>query len=75
MIIDIKSYSFLDLLLLVDSDSSGIRFYVANELRQYDIGYLTFGTDATALSLAIPPQVESFLVDSYCPINASFVCI
>jgi hypothetical protein len=29
-------------------DSSGIRFYVANQLPQYDIGYLAFGTDTSS---------------------------
>jgi hypothetical protein len=55
-------------------DSSGIRFYVTDVLRQYDIGYLTFGTDPSPLALAIPPQVASFTVDSFCPMNASSVC-
>ncbi|CAF3621444.1 unnamed protein product [Rotaria sp. Silwood1] len=53
------------------TDSSGIRFYISNQLRQYDIGYLTFGTDIMATSLAIPPNVQNFIVDSYCPINAT----
>jgi hypothetical protein len=54
-------------------DSSGIRFYVTSVLRQYDIGYLTFGTNTGPFSLAIPPQVENFVIDSYCPMNASSV--
>ncbi|CAF1097122.1 unnamed protein product [Adineta steineri] len=29
-------------------DSSGIRFYLGNELRQHDLGYLTLGTDSNA---------------------------
>ena len=48
-------------------DSSGIRFYLSNELRKYDLGYLTLGTAASPLALAIPPKVERFVVDSYCP--------
>lgn len=60
-------------LLLVDRDSSGIRFYVGNQLRQYDIGYLTSGIDPSPSSIAIPPQVGKFVVDSYCPVNASVV--
>ncbi|CAF1030049.1 unnamed protein product [Rotaria magnacalcarata] len=28
--------------------SSGIRFYLGDQLRQYDIGYLTFGTDQSS---------------------------
>ncbi|CAF5002602.1 unnamed protein product, partial [Rotaria sp. Silwood1] len=53
------------------TDSSGIRFYISNQLRQYDIGYLTFGTDIRSTSLAIPPNVQNFIVDSYCPRNAT----
>jgi hypothetical protein len=60
--------------LLDNTDSSGIRFYITDQIRQYDIGYLTFGTNADVSSLAIPPQVENFVVDSYCPMNASAVC-
>jgi len=56
-------------------DNSGLRFYVSDQLRQYDIGYLTFGTDATILSLAIPPQVQNFAVDAYCPSDASSVSV
>ncbi|CAF4866010.1 unnamed protein product, partial [Rotaria sp. Silwood1] len=52
-------------------DSSGIRFYIGKELRQYDLGYLSLGTDASALGLAIPPKVERFIVDSYCSANAT----
>ncbi|CAF2851989.1 unnamed protein product [Rotaria sp. Silwood2] len=46
------------------TDNSGIRFYIGKELRQYDLGYLTFGTDSSAAALAIPPKVERFIVDS-----------
>ncbi|CAF2134802.1 unnamed protein product [Rotaria magnacalcarata] len=52
-------------------DSSGIRFYLSNQLRQHDLGYLTFGTVSNFLGLAIPPLVEQFLVDSYCPAKAT----
>lgn len=55
------------------TDSTGIRFYLGNEFRQFDLGYLTFGTDATIAALAIPPQVERFVVDSYCTANATKV--
>ena len=48
-------------------DSSGIRFYIGNERRQHDLGYLTFGTDSFVLALAIPPRADRFIVDSYCP--------
>ncbi|CAF3386420.1 unnamed protein product, partial [Rotaria sp. Silwood2] len=47
-------------------DNSGIRFYIGNELRQHDLGYLSFGTGPSPVALAIPPQVNRFIVDSYC---------
>ncbi|CAF3360809.1 unnamed protein product [Rotaria socialis] len=53
------------------TDSSGIRFYLGNKLRQYDLGYLTFGTDSSAVALAIPPKAERFVVDGYCTANAT----
>ncbi|CAF2018482.1 unnamed protein product [Rotaria magnacalcarata] len=52
-------------------DSSGIRFYLGNELRQYDLSYLVFGTLSSPESLAIPPNAEQFIVDSYCPPEAT----
>ncbi len=55
-------------------DSSGIRFYLSNERRQYDIGYLVLGTDVSLLSLAIPPRVDQFMIDSYCSSTATRVC-
>ncbi|CAF4212369.1 unnamed protein product, partial [Adineta steineri] len=52
-------------------DSSGIRFYLGNELRQHDLGYLTFGTDSNAVGIAIPPGANRFILDSYCPVSAT----
>ncbi|CAF3333694.1 unnamed protein product [Rotaria sp. Silwood2] len=52
-------------------DSSGIRFYLANDLRKYDLGYVLFGTLSRPTSLAIPPKAEQFIVDSYCPPEAT----
>ncbi|UJR07225.1 hypothetical protein I4U23_011513 [Adineta vaga] len=52
-------------------DSSGIRFYVNNELRPQELGFLTFGTSSNTFALAIPPKVENFIVDSYCTANGS----
>lgn len=54
-------------------DNSGIRFYLSNQLRQYDLGFLTFGATSIPLSIAIPPHVDKFIVDSYCPRNATQV--
>ena len=56
-------------------DSSGIRFYLGNELRQHDLGYLTLGTNSNGLALAIPPRVDQFIVDSYCSAKATIVGI
>ena len=49
------------------TDSSGIRFYLGNELRQYDLGYLTLGVDSDATAIAIPPRTDRLVIDSYCP--------
>ncbi|CAF4012623.1 unnamed protein product [Adineta steineri] len=52
-------------------DSSGVRFYLGDELRQHDLGYLVFGTLSRAAALAIPPKTKQFIVDSYCPPEAT----
>ena len=57
------------------TDSSGIRFYLGNERRQYDLGYLGLGTDASVTAIAIPPNVDHFIVDAYCPATATSVSI
>ena len=54
-------------------DNSGIRFYLGKERRQYDLGYLTLGSDSSAYGIAIPPGVDRFVVDSYCPAAATNV--
>ena len=54
-------------------DSSGIRFYLGKERRQHELGYLALGMDSTAAGIAIPPGAEQFLVDSYCPAEATKV--
>jgi len=60
--------------LLTDRrDNTGIRFYLGNQLRQHDLGFLTFGTSSFPLGLAIPPHVDKFTVDAYCPRNATQV--
>ena len=56
-------------------DNSGIRFYIGNKLRQYDLGYLTFGTHSSPNAIVIPPNINQFIIDSYCPIQASQVNI
>ncbi|CAF3206970.1 unnamed protein product [Rotaria sp. Silwood2] len=52
-------------------DSTGVRFYIGKELRQYDLGFLSFGTGPNPSSLAIPPQANQFVVDSYCSPRAT----
>ncbi|CAF0842897.1 unnamed protein product [Didymodactylos carnosus] len=52
-------------------DSSGIRFYLGTSLRQYDLGYLTFGVKSNAFGIAIPPLMDRFVIDSYCNANAT----
>ncbi|UJR09497.1 hypothetical protein I4U23_013735 [Adineta vaga] len=52
-------------------DSSGIRFYLGKEHRQYDLGYLTVGADSNAMAIAIPPRIDRFIIDSYCPASAT----
>lgn len=49
------------------TDSTGLRFYLGNTLRQYDIGYLTLGQDSDATAIAIPPHDDRLVIDSYCP--------
>lgn len=56
-------------------DSSGIRFYLGKELRKYDLGFLTLGSGASSSGLAIPPQMERFVVDTYCPSEVTHVGI
>ncbi|CAF2078555.1 unnamed protein product [Rotaria magnacalcarata] len=48
-------------------DSSGIRFYLGKELRQYDLGYLSLGALPNPSGIAIPPKLDRFIIDSYCP--------
>jgi hypothetical protein len=47
---------------------------LGKERRQYELGYLTLGTVANFLALAIPPGADRFIVDSYCTANATKVC-
>ena len=61
------------IVLLDRRDTSGIHFYLGNELRQHDVGFLTFGTSSDPSALAIPPHVDKFNVDSYCLPNSTRV--
>lgn len=72
-------YMFFDLIFVTfwldRHDSSGIRFYIGDKLRENDLGFLTFGTGASPSSIALPPQVERFSIDSFCPSFATQVSI
>jgi len=60
---------FIIIIFLGHIDNSGIRLYVGNELRPYDLGGLTFGVDS------LPSKVDGFSVDSYCTADAGlYVC-
>lgn len=67
--------SSMDDALLDLRDSSGIRFYLGNDLRPHDLGYLVLGTSSNPASLALPPDVLQFRVDSFCPPEATRVWI
>ena len=54
-------------------DSTGVRFYLGNELRQQELGYLTLGTQSYYRALAIPGRADRFIVDSYCTENVTRV--
>lgn len=54
-------------------DSSGIRFYVGEKLRRYDLGYLTVGTESHPGAFIIPPRVDLFQVNAFCTDNATEV--
>ena len=46
-------------------DSSGLRFYYTNKLREYDAGNLALDANA-AETLVIPPNYEAFVSQSHC---------
>jgi len=53
------------------TDNSGIRFYIGNELRPQEMGYLTFGTISSFNGITIPPLMDRFIIDAYCPSNGT----
>ncbi len=55
------------------TDSSGIRFYLGETLRQYDLGFLALGAEPSVNAIAIPPRADRFIIDSYCPARATSV--
>lgn len=52
-------------------DHSGIRFYLGDELRQYDLGYLTLDTESNPGAITIPPHVDHVIIDVSCPSKAT----
>lgn len=46
-------------------DSSGIRFYISEDLRPMDAGIIELGLEYTD-KMAIPPGQNSFLLSGYC---------
>lgn len=69
----VKYESNVSIVILGRTDSTGIRYYLGNELRPHELGYLTFGADSTFVSLAIPPRADRFIVDAYCTATATSV--
>lgn len=47
-------------------DNSGMRFYYTQNLRKYDIGVITLGTDNKKTDITIPPQIEDLKFSSVC---------
>ncbi|CAF1402975.1 unnamed protein product, partial [Didymodactylos carnosus] len=52
-------------------DSSGVRFYLGNELRQHELSYLSIGAEVSYSAIAIPPGIDRFLLDCYCSSEAT----
>ncbi|CAF2441731.1 unnamed protein product [Rotaria sp. Silwood2] len=52
-------------------DNSGIRFYIGEALRRYDLGYLTLGTESNPGAIVIPPQASEFVIDAFCTPKAT----
>lgn len=46
-------------------DSSGVRLWYTNHLRQYDAGVMELGLEYTD-KMAIPPGQESFTLTGFC---------
>ena len=65
--------SVISSLHLDRTDSSGMRFYLGNESRKYDLGLLSVGTAANPYGIVIPPRLDRFLIDSYCTANVTKV--
>ena len=62
-------------LFLDRQDSTGLRFYLGEQLRPQELGYLTVGMDSFYGALAIPGRADKFIVDSYCSASATNVSI
>ena len=67
---DRRSHNSLD-----RTDSSGIRFYLGKQRREHELGYLSLGAEASHFGIAIPPLMDRFVIDSYCPASGTQVII
>ena len=54
-------FTFLD-----RKDSSGVRLYVTNKLRQDELGILSFGSGTNFFDLQIPPKTQNIQFTSAC---------
>lgn len=54
-------------------DKTGIRYFISNELRQHDLGYFTLGVQSGPAGIVIPPNMEQFSIDAFCPSQATEV--
>ena len=48
-------------------DSSGVRIFHTNQLREYDAGVIAVGHGVHPWAFLIPPNTESFLTYGECP--------
>ena len=56
-------------------DSTGLRFYLGDQIRQQELGSLTLGVDSYYRALVIPGRADKFIVDSYCGASVTSVSI
>lgn len=47
-------------------DNSGVRLYFTPTLREYDLGLLTTGVDATPMSIQIPGETDELKITHPC---------
>ena len=47
-------------------DSSGIRVYYSDKIREHDVGMLVLGNSVAYPPLVIPPGMDRMRLDTYC---------